>query len=844
LFRSITRAITLVTVVSLFLSTTALADNVVVDGDGVTPVATSALAFGDVCLNATPSKSILIAIDAAGHPGGAVVFANSAVVTFAAPTPSANLTAGTPASITLPSNWTTLANTTVSSAVSASVSLLASGTSSLGAQSGTIDYSATGARSTSGTLTRSTTLNASWTVVSCDNTAPVLSLPANITDEAASSVGTAVSFTATASDANPTSPAVTCSPPSGSTFALGTTTVNCSVTDAAGNTGTGSFTITIQDTTAPVIANTPTDVTVEAVDADGAVVTYTNPTATDSVNPASPSVTCLPASGSKFAIGTTEVTCSATDTAGNDAIKSFNITVSDTTAPVLVVPSDITAEATSGDGAAVSFLASASDAVDGSVIPDCDWASGSTFPLGLTMVTCSATDHAGNPSDSQSFTISVVDTTAPDISDTPDNQTLEATAPSGVAATWAAPTASDLVDGSVVVDCDYASGATFPLGVTTVTCSASDQASNEASTSFTITVQDTTPPTINGNDDQIDEATSASGAAASFALTAIDLVDGIVDVSCDHLSGDVFPLGDTTVHCSATDEIGNEATATFTISVVDTTPPELSVPSDITAEATGSTGAAVVYTASALDIVDGSVLANCSPASGSTFGLGVTTVNCSATDDNDNTALDSFSVTVQDTTAPSLTVPGDITVAATSTSGAVVTYIATATDAVDGSVTPNCSPASGSAFAIGSSVVTCSATDLHGNSSPSQAFAVRVTVQKAGFYQPVDMNGVWNSVKNGSTVPLKFELFAGSTELTSTSYVQGFTAQAVACPVGGYVADPIEVLATGSTVLRYDSTAGQFIENWQTPKKAGACYRVSMTAADATTTISASFILK
>jgi hypothetical protein len=73
--------------------------------------------------------------------------------------------------------------------------------------------------------------------------------------------------------------------------------------------------------------------------------------------------------------------------------------------------------------------------------------------------------------------------------------------------------------------------------------------------------------------------------------------------------------------------------------------------------------------------------------------------------------------------------------------------------------------------------------------------------------------------------------------------VQGFSATPVTCPTNGYLADAIEVLATGSTVLRYDSTAGQFVYNWQTPKKAGSCYRITMTATDGST-ISANFILK
>jgi DNA/RNA endonuclease G (NUC1) len=101
----------------------------------------------------------------------------------------------------------------------------------------------------------------------------------------------------------------------------------------------------------------------------------------------------------------------------------------------------------------------------------------------------------------------------------------------------------------------------------------------------------------------------------------------------------------------------------------------------------------------------------------------------------------------------------------------------------------------------------------------------------SGFYQPVDMGGVWNTVKSGATVPLKFEVFAGSTELTDTSVVvQPLTATQSLC--SGGPTDDIEILATGGTALRYDTTDGQFIYNWQTPKKAGFCYVVTITLTD------------
>jgi HSP20 family molecular chaperone IbpA len=99
-----------------------------------------------------------------------------------------------------------------------------------------------------------------------------------------------------------------------------------------------------------------------------------------------------------------------------------------------------------------------------------------------------------------------------------------------------------------------------------------------------------------------------------------------------------------------------------------------------------------------------------------------------------------------------------------------------------------------------------------------------------GFYPPVDMGGVVNTVKGGSTVPLKFELFSGATELTDTSAIKSLTATKSTCAPGA-AEDAIEVTATGGTSLRYDSTGGQFIYNWKTPTGAG-CYTVTMTAND------------
>lgn len=186
--------------------------------------------------------------------------------------------------------------------------------------------------------------------------------------------------------------------------------------------------------------------------------------------------------------------------------------------------------------------------------------------VGSRTATCTYTDSRGL-SGSASATYTIVDTTAPTLSGVPADQTAEATGPAGAAVTYTAPTATDAVDGVRPVSCTPASGAMFPLGSTTVTCSATDNSANTGTATFTVNVVDTTPPalTVPGNLSAV--ATSAAGAPVQFSASAVDLVDGTVPVTCNHLSGDTFALGTTTVTCTATDAHQNTTTKSFAVTV-------------------------------------------------------------------------------------------------------------------------------------------------------------------------------------------------------------------------------------------------------------------------------------
>jgi hypothetical protein len=384
-----------------------------------------------------------------------------------------------------------------------------------------------------------------------------------------------------------------------------------------------------------------------------------------------------------------------------------------------ITQADVTAEADTPTGAtAVSFspVITYTDGTPGTpdATLDCTPASGSSFSLGSTPVSCTATGQNADSgkSGSTSFHVIVQDTSFPVIT-VPSHITTSATGPSGATVDYSV-SATDPNDGAITPSCSPSSGSTFPVGTTTVSCSASDPIPNTASASFSVTVNPTSLP---GTPlDTTVEATGPSGAAFSYGTP-----DG---ADCSPPSGSTFHFGTTTVSCS----VGNFEQGSFNVTVRDTTPPAISVPAPVTAGATGPGGAAVSYNVSASDLVDGSEGVQCSPASGSTFPLGATTVTCTSTDQRGNSATASFTVSVKDQTPPQITGVVNVTVSAKAGApSAKVAYpLPQATDLVDGTVRVACSPAPGALFPVGITIVSCQATDAAGNSS---GVTVRITVK-------------------------------------------------------------------------------------------------------------------
>jgi len=469
------------------------------------------------------------------------------------------------------------------------------------------------------------TTTGTQTVTVADTTAPVLSVPANVSIEANAVLSTVNLGTASATDifgANVTNDAP-------ATFGLGTTTVTYTATDGNGLQTVGTQTVTVADTTAPVLS-VPADVSIEA---NGVLSTVALGTASATDIFGANVTNDAPAT---FALGTTTVTYTATDGNGLQTVGTQTVTVADTTAPVLSVPANVSIEANGVLSTVALGTASATDIFGATVANDAP----ATFALGATTVTYTATDGNGLTS-TGTQTVTVADTTAPVLT-LPADVSVEANAVLSTVAIGSA-TATDIFAVTVTSDAP----ASYALGTTVVTWTATDANGNASSGTQNVTVSDTTAPVLTVPADVSVEANAVLSTVAIGSATATDIF--AVTVTSDAPA--TYALGTTVVTWTATDANGNVTSGTQNVTVVDTTAPVLTVPADVTVEANGVLSTVAIGTASATDIF-GATVSNNAPAS---YALGTTVVTWTATDGNGLITIGTQSVTVVDTTAPTVT---------------------------------------------------------------------------------------------------------------------------------------------------------------------------------------------
>lgn len=210
------------------------------------------------------------------------------------------------------------------------------------------------------------------------------------------------------------SPIVECFPQSGDFFRMGPTTVNCTASNRYGERANASFTVLVADSVGPRFEYLPEPIRVKAESPEGALVQYDVKAYDDIWGEVLPE--CLPRSGDIFPVGVTNVLCIATDADLNTSSASFPVEVVGEREfyELTLYADDIRIEATNPEGERVEWKVGVKGTDDPNPRVTCSHANGSLFPVGITVVDCTALDEWGMRGRT-SFRIDVADVNVPRI---------------------------------------------------------------------------------------------------------------------------------------------------------------------------------------------------------------------------------------------------------------------------------------------------------------------------------------------------------------------------------------------------------------------------------------------
>ena len=531
---------------------------------------------------------------------------------------------------------------------------------------------------------------------------------------------------------------VGCSPPPGTCFPLGITTVSCVATNECGVKSECQFTVTVRPKASDLAIRCPQPITVTVpCGKECAVVNYPPPVVANGVL-----VGCTPPSGSCFPLGLTTVICVAKDECGHEVKCEFPIRVvpDGDALPKIACPADIVVESC-GRCEKVVYAA---PGVGGGTLAYCNPPSGSCFPPGITVVSCVATNACGQKSECR-FTVTVMPKASGLAIRCPEPITVVAGCNISCAVVnYPAPAVAN----GVLVGCTPPSGSCFPVGVNEVICVAKDECGRETKCRFLIrVVQETVnPPVIRCPKDFV--VLAPCGKDCAVVNYPAPLVGNGILSGCTPPSGKCFPIGDTIVTCLATNACGQRAECKFTVTVRPN-PGEVAIrcPENLTFTVPCEKECVVVnYPRPG---VSGGVLVSCTPPPGSCLPVGIHSVICVAKDECGHETKCEFSIRVirGQGTPPLIRCPQNLSVVAEC--GKDCTPVFYPAPVVVNGTLVGCQPPPGFCFPVGQTVVQCLATNSCGGKAecrfvvtvrPARAVAIQCPIEPMVVGLPCDQN--------------------------------------------------------------------------------------------------------
>ncbi|WP_164723486.1 HYR-like domain-containing protein, partial [Tenacibaculum discolor] len=422
-------------------------------------------------------------------------------------------------------------------------------------------------------------------------------------------------------------------------------------TDNCGNTVSHTQTITVTDTTAPVLSSEPADVSVDC-EAIPAVPTIT---ATDNCDTVVDVVFTEVSNTVVDGCGEIVRQWESTDKCGNTVSHTQTITVTDTTAPVLssepadvsvdceAIPAVPTITATDNCDTVVDVVFTE---VSNTVVDGC----------GEIVRQWESTDNCGNTV-SHTQTITVTDTTAPVLSEEPADVSVDCEAIPAVPTITATDNCDTVVD---VVFTEVSNTVVDGCGEIVRQWESTDNCGNTVSHTQTITVTDTTAPVLSS--EPADVSVDCEAIPAVPTITATDNCDTVVDVVFTEVSNTVVDgCGEIVRQWESTDNCGNTVSHTQTITVTDTTAPVLSSePADVSVDCEAIPAVPTITATDNCDTVVDVVFTEVSNTV--VDGCGEIVRQWESTDNCGNIVSHTQTITVTDITKPEFTVPVDITI--------------------------------------------------------------------------------------------------------------------------------------------------------------------------------------